>query len=171
MKSPIVLLDSLWMDIHRLEPEVKGLDRDLVTIKKRFENEGYGFLAIALPSLCAALDRGLASGQFTCPMGFKSRGRAIPELFQGMFCEVFEPLTGLLKENANIRITKLLRQVLLLFKKTQLGDETTFSWISKLRKVFSSVMLHWRIILLTQRWTITLELFVLTYSKISIPSL
>ncbi|DAD51500.1 TPA_asm: RNA-directed RNA polymerase [ssRNA phage Zoerhiza.1_25] len=124
MKSPIVLLDSLWMDIHRLEPEVKGLDRDLVTIKKRFENEGYGFLAIALPSLCAALDRGLASGQFTCPMGFKSRGRAIPELFQGMFCEVFEPLTGLLKENANIRITKLLRQVLLLFKKTQLGDET-----------------------------------------------
>jgi len=124
MKSPIVLLESLWSDIRRLEPDVKGLDRDFVTIKNRFENEGYGFLAVALPALCQALDKGLACGQFTCPDGFKTIvGGAIPAFLQGMFCEVFDPVSGLLKDNANSCIVKNLRQVLLIFKKTKLGDD------------------------------------------------
>jgi len=121
MKSPVLLLQSLWNDIQRLNPDVKGLDRDVITIKQRFENEGYGFLTIALPSLGDALVLGLSSGKFACPAGFKPvNGGTIPRFLSGMFCEVFEPLTGNLKEDADVGIIKCLREALWLFKKTQM---------------------------------------------------
>jgi hypothetical protein len=124
MKSPIALLRGLFSDLKRLNPGVKGLDRDFITIEKRFENEGFGFLTVALPALDAALLRGLSSGRFTCPIGFKTpKGGTIPLLFSGMFCEVFDPFTGLLKEVPDMGILKDLRQVLQLFKKTRLSAE------------------------------------------------
>lgn len=124
MKSPIALLACFLTDVKRLEPDVKGLDRDVITIKHRFENEGYGFLTIALPALDSALVRGLSTGEFTCPIGFKKiRGGTIPLLFSGMFCEIFDSRTGLLKENVNFGVLKALHGVLLLFKKTQVSAE------------------------------------------------
>jgi hypothetical protein len=124
MKSPIALLESLLHDCKRLNPDVEGLDRDLQTIKKRFENEGYGFLTVALPALDEALLLGLSSGRFTCPIGFKlAKGQAIPRLFSGMLCEVFEPSTGVLKEDADLSVLKCMRNILRLFKKTQLSPE------------------------------------------------
>lgn len=124
MKSPIALLRSLLSDIRRLNPGVKGLDRDIITIEKRFENEGYGFLTIALPALDAALILGLSSGKFTCPIGFKTvKGGTIPRLFSGMFCKVFDPFTGLLVEVPDLGTLKDLRTILMLFKKTQLSVE------------------------------------------------
>jgi len=124
MKSPIALLRSLLIDFKRLNPGVKGLDRDIITIEKRFENEGYSFLTITLLALDAALVRGLSSGQFACPLGFKTtKGGTIPRLFSGMFCKVFDPLTGLLVETPDLGVLKDLRTILLLFKKTQLSSE------------------------------------------------
>jgi len=124
MKSPIALLTSLLTDVKRLEPGVKGLDRDIITIENRFENEGYGFLTVALPALDTALVRGISSGRFTCPIGFKKiRGGTIPCLFSGMFCEIFDSRTGLLKDDTNFGILKALHGVLLLFKKTRLSPE------------------------------------------------
>lgn len=124
MKSPIVLLRDLFFDLKRLNPGVKGLDRDLVTIEKRFENEGYGFLTVALPALDDAFLQGLSTGKFTCPIGFKVvKGGAIPRFLSGMLCEVFDPLTGLLKEDADVGVIKGIRNVLRLFKKTQLSPE------------------------------------------------
>jgi len=124
MKSPIALLRSLCFDLQRLNPGVKGLDRDIITIEKRFENEGYGFLAIALPALDEALVIGLSTGKFTCPIGFKKpNGGTIPLLFSGMFCKVFDLFTGLLVENPDLGIVKGLRNVLRLYKKTQLSPE------------------------------------------------
>lgn len=123
MKSPIVLLAGLWSDIRRLEPDVKGLDRDFVTIEQRFENEGYGFLTISLPALCDAFDKGISTGQFCCPKGFKKAHRGtIPAFLQGMFSEVFDPITGSLKETPNIRMIKLIRNVLRFFKKTEMSE-------------------------------------------------
>lgn len=125
MKSPMVLLQAFLADAIRLEPSVKGLERDFVTLEQRFEHEGYGFLAIALPSLCDALTIGLATGRFTCPTGFKTiRGGAIPRIFSGMFCEVFDPSSGLLEspDKVKLGVVKLLRELLYLFKKTQLSD-------------------------------------------------
>lgn len=75
MKSPLVLLSTLLQGCTRLEPCVKGIERDLVTLESRFKHEGYGFLTIALPALCDAFDLGLSSGKFTCHLALsKSEG-------------------------------------------------------------------------------------------------
>jgi hypothetical protein len=123
MKSPIALFASRLIDTRRLYSDVKGLDRDLFTIEWRFENEGYGFLTVALPALDEALLSGLSSGKFACPYGFKTvKGGTLPRLFSGLFCKVFEPLTGWLKEDADIGIIQELHQLLRLFKKMQLDS-------------------------------------------------
>lgn len=116
MKSPVVLLSSLFHDVERLEPGVKGLDRDLRTIKVRFENEGYGFITVALPTLCDALDRGLADGKYTCPSGFSRRG-ALPKLLSGLLCAVFDIKTGLILDHPSILAVKLYREITRMFKK------------------------------------------------------
>lgn len=124
MKSPPVLglLLSLLDDFKRLEPDVKGLDRDVITIKARFGHEGNGFLSVALPALCDSVDYGLAYGRFTCPSHFQRCGRgALPRIFSGLLCEVFESKTGSLKENPPIGVVKCLREALRLFKKLKLG--------------------------------------------------
>lgn len=124
MKSPIALLESLLHDCKRLNPDVEGLNRDLQTVKKRYEDEGYGFLTVALPALDGAFLQGLSTGKFTCPDGFKTtKGGTIPRLFSGMFCKVFEPSSGLLKEDADICVIKCLRNTLMLFKKMRLSPE------------------------------------------------
>jgi len=124
MKSPVLLLQSLWTDIRRLCPEVKGLDRDLVTIEKRFENEGYGFLTKALPALGDAFTQGIHTGRFVCPDGFKTvKGGAIPKFLSGMLYEVFEPLTGELRDTADSGLIKCIREALYVFKKTQMPSE------------------------------------------------
>lgn len=139
MKSPIVLLQGLLDDFSRLEPGVKGLDRDIITIKNRFECEGYGFLSISLPSLCKALDRGLAERRFACPMGFKKLQKGtIPRLFSGMFCEIFDPVSGTLKDNPPSGIIKNLRQVLMFFKKIQMPSSTEITLEKKAVSEFFS---------------------------------
>lgn len=137
MKSPIVLLESLWNDFQRLEPGVQGLKRDLSTLKRRFKQEGYGLFTVALPTLGKAFDRALSEGRFTCPMGFKTaHKKAIPRLFSGMLSEVFEPETGLLKESPNLGVIKNLRQVFNLFKKMTLDEETSVLLDSKSKESF-----------------------------------
>jgi hypothetical protein len=125
MKSPIVLLRSLLTDVNRLESDVKGLERDIITIEKRYEDEGDGFLTIALPAFGHALDRGLADGKFTCPRGLKKvRGGAIPRLFSGMLCKVFDIETGNLKSDSHESTVKCLREILFLFKKLRLDSDS-----------------------------------------------
>lgn len=128
MKSPIALLGGLYEDIKRLNPDVEGLDRDIITIKQRYENEGYGFLAVNLQTIGDALVIGLSTGQFTCPTGFKKiRKGALPRLFSGLLCEVFESSTGKLKENADLGVIKALYGAIRLFKKVQLSSENEAS--------------------------------------------
>lgn len=123
MKSPIALLDSLLDDFKRLNPGVKGLDRDLKTVERRIRHEGNGFLTIALPALDDALIRGLSLRKFTSPPGFKLiRGGAIPVFLQGMLCEVFDAQTGHLKEPIEYGILRDVHTFLRFFKKTGLGS-------------------------------------------------
>lgn len=119
MKSPLKLrlLLALLTDVKRLEPSLRGIDRDIITIKARFKHEGDGFLTVTLPKFCDALDRGLADSRFACPFGFRTvRRGTLPAFLQGLLCEVFEQ-TGSLKEDPNVRVIKCLREVLRLFKK------------------------------------------------------
>lgn len=124
MKSPVELLSSLLHDCTRFESCVKRVDRDIITIKHRYEYEGNGFLTVALPALCDAFDLGLSTGKFTCPPGFqKTRGGAIPRLFSGMLCEVFDIVTGTVLETPNLGVVKSIREVLRCFKKLTLESE------------------------------------------------
>lgn len=107
------ILRSLMDDVLRLRPGTKGLARDYVTLVARIEHEGIAFLGTALCSLGNALDKGLADGYFTCPTGFKRRkGEQIPLLFGGIFRDVFDSVTGNLKENSSAEDVKILRQLL-----------------------------------------------------------
>lgn len=125
MKSPIELLRSLLLDMSRLEPDVKGLERDLLTLEFRVKHEGFSFLTVALPTLGDALLRGLASGRFACPQGFKKiRGGTLPRLFSGLLCKVFDLETGRLLESPDVvRHVKNLTQIFRLYKKTLFDDE------------------------------------------------
>lgn len=123
MKSPIMLLKALGQDVLRLSPGVKGLDRDFLTIEQRFKHEGYGFLTIALPSFIDNVFLSLSKGRFSAPLGFKCRsGSVLPLFLGGLLSEVFEPATGLVRENPSIDAIISLRQIGYLFKKVQLGE-------------------------------------------------
>jgi hypothetical protein len=88
----------------------------------RFEDEGIGFLTVALPSLGKAFDKGLDEGRFTCPPGFSRKG-SIPKLFSGMICNVFDAKTGLLREDASSEYIKCIRECLYFFKKFTPSDD------------------------------------------------
>jgi hypothetical protein len=118
MKSPFALLMSLLTDVNRLERGVKDLEKDIIRLKNRYEEEGLGFLTVALPSLGKALDRGLADGKLTCPLGFLRTPRGtLPRLFSGLFSKIFCNKTGYLKDNIDVGTVVSLRDILYLFKK------------------------------------------------------
>lgn len=131
MKSPVTLIHAFFTDVKRLDPYVQGLDRDFITIKRRFEHEGISFLTKTLVSLSDALDKGLECGTFDCPTAFqrKSKKGALPRFLGGLLSKVFED-TGFLKEFPDIHAIKLLRELCRMFKKFSLDDDA----ISKLEK-------------------------------------
>lgn len=108
------ILRSLLIDVERLRPGTKGLERDLVTLEARVEHEGVSFVATALVALGKAFLKGLEEGRFTAPVGFKRpKGSKIPCLFKGIFGEVFDPVTGdLVKERDSTEDVKILCQLL-----------------------------------------------------------
>ena len=124
MKSPVTLLSCLFDDVKRLEPSVKGLDRDVQTIESRFKHEGYGFLSVTFLTLGDALDSGLSTGQFTCPTSFgKARGQALPKFLSGLLCKVFDTKTGQLLSIPCVHTIKCLREILRMFKKLKLSSK------------------------------------------------
>lgn len=116
MKSLLQLSSSLFKDLKRLHPEVLGLDRDLLTIKARLEDEGSGFVSVALPSLGKAFDQSLSNGRWTHIPGF-SRNGPLPKFLRGLVSLVFDAKTGRLLENASVESILSIRQVCYLFKK------------------------------------------------------
>jgi hypothetical protein len=121
MKIPTMLLDRVLLD-EGLQISVT-VERDSQEIASRFEHEGMSFLTITLPSLCDALDQGLAHGRISPSMfnGFKpfKRGGKLPALLSGFFMRVFN-LDGSLKETPCIASIGAIRLVTRLFKKVEL---------------------------------------------------
>lgn len=115
----VTILRALLLDVARLRPGTKGLERDLVTLEARIEHEGPAFLGTALCSLGKALDKALSTGTFVCPVGFKTQsGSKLPRLFGGIFNDVFDHETGNLKEHSSAEDVKILRQLLFFLEKT-----------------------------------------------------
>lgn len=121
MKRPTTLLDRVLLN-EGLQVSV-AVERDIVVIRRRFEHEGMSFLTIALPSLCDALDQGLALGRITPLMfhGFKpcKRDGKLPALLSGFFMRVFD-LDGSLLPDPCICSVRAIRQITRLFKKVEL---------------------------------------------------
>lgn len=121
------ILCGLLADVSRLRPGTKGLDRDLVTLEARIEHEGIAFLGTSLCTLGDALDRGLSTGTFCCPVGFKTqRGSKIPRLFGGIFSDVFDSKTGQLKERDCTEDVKILRQLLFFLQEALAGFSSIY---------------------------------------------
>lgn len=102
--------------MRRLHPGVQGLDRDLLTIKARLENEGVGFLSVALPSFGKTFDQSLALGRMAHIPGF-SRNKSLPKFLQGLTSLVFDAKTGYLLEAASVESILSIRQICYFFKK------------------------------------------------------
>lgn len=116
MKSLLGLLYNLFVDLKRLHPDVVGLDRDYLTIKARVEDEGIGFLTIALPALGKSFDRALSDGWMPHVAGF-SRNKSLPKLFSGLTKHIFDIESGTLLDNPSIECILSVRQLCYLFKK------------------------------------------------------
>jgi len=138
LKSPIELLSDLMEDIRRLDPCVRGLDRDLLTIEHRVKHEGVSFLTHALPAFGKHFDKCLEKGRLTSPpRGFAPiREGAIPRLFSGMLCKVFHPYTGLLLEDADVSVLKSIRQICYFMKKLLLSESNERKLDAQAQKKF-----------------------------------
>jgi hypothetical protein len=118
MKSLNGLLHSLFVDLKRLHPHVEGLDRDELTIKARVEDEGIGFLAVALPAFGKHFDQALSLRRFAHIPGFcRHRNESLPKFLLGLTSLVFDSLTGRLLDNPSVEAIVSLRQLFYLFKK------------------------------------------------------
>jgi hypothetical protein len=93
-------------------------------MKARLKMEGIGFLTVALPAFCKAFDRALEIGSFSCPSGFsRIRGSSLPKFLSGLTEKIFDRKTGLLLEESDPRMVKIIREICLLFKKLELSSE------------------------------------------------
>jgi hypothetical protein len=116
MKRPTMLvkamLEQLSMDLDL------SVERDVQTIVRRCEHEGFSFLTITLPQLSDALERGLEAGTFTCPGNFSRHG-SLPRFMGGFFKRVFDKDGSLRDEPCPYTIAGI-RQVCRFFKKLKL---------------------------------------------------
>lgn len=128
MKS-LMLLQRLFDDVKRQLPEhAASLERDYVTLEKRYRSEGFSFAAKTLPRLGDSVFEALEHGRFDCPMGF-ARSGALPRFFGGLLEVVFDKGTGVLKEGDHTLVLNELRQILYFFKKAlaHARDERTLA--------------------------------------------
>jgi hypothetical protein len=136
---PLCIIASLFVDIKRFDPDLRDLDRDLLTIEHRVEYEGISFLTNALPAFGLAFDRGLAKRCLEHIPGFaRNRGRQIPKFLSGIVSRVFDESTGHLKQDYDMSCVKSVRQILYLFKKFGLSEESTDALDVKAKTKFFS---------------------------------
>jgi hypothetical protein len=96
--------------------------RDVDTIRRRCEHEGFAFLSLTLPLLSDALERGLEEGRLTCPSNFSVHGR-LPRLLGGFFSRVFAR-TGELLDCPDVDAIYAIRQISRLWKKPKMACDT-----------------------------------------------
>lgn len=115
------LASNLFCDFELQHPHLKKqITLDKRTLMKRSAKEGISFLTSSLPTLSKALLRGLETGVFLCPQGFrKLKGTELPRFLGGFLKEVFH-------EDGTIRIVPSplfiadIQQLCLMFNKIDL---------------------------------------------------
>jgi len=130
MKSQILLfLQELltevgsWCDV--------STNRDFKTISDRVEHEGLPYLMVTLPiygqEFERALDRGQLSGsEFIGYSKFiyndeDEKPNFIPHFLGGFLTRVFNPYTGVLRDNPDLQAIRAIRQITLMFAKVKIA--------------------------------------------------
>lgn len=99
----------------------KQLARDLVTLRRRFEQEGFGFLTKTLPKLAELLVVSFQSGRFALDpdLGFPAqKDWKTPAFLQCFFTRIFDE-AGLIRAHANATDVYNLLQILSFYKKIE----------------------------------------------------
>ncbi len=113
MKSQVDLLEVILLDAGAS----MGFDpsRDVLTLRRRFEQEGEPFLSIALPRLDDLLVTGLKDGRLPTFVGWSSRC-GYPEFLRDLWGLIFLR-DGVLRETPSIDAIRWIRQISRTFKK------------------------------------------------------
>lgn len=90
-------------------------DRTYVT--RRAFNEGMPFLALTLAMYTSAIEEGLETGLFICPLAFEKRGVHLPRLFNSIIRRIFDVQSGEILTDACGSDIRALRQLTKTFKK------------------------------------------------------
>lgn len=124
-KSPeeefiLYTLMSLLSDMSESHHRSRSLRRDMEELCSRLRDEGFAFLTKALPRLGKALDQGLETRYFACPLGFKKHsGKKIPLFLGSIFSNVFDDAGNLL-DDACLRSIQFIRQFCFLVYKYEI---------------------------------------------------
>lgn len=97
--------------------------RDLITIRSRAEHEGPSFFTITLPDFSKCFERSIESGVWLPELftGFsRSRNSCLPKFLQGFTNQVFNSLTGELRDDSSIEAVEAVRQICLCFNKIKM---------------------------------------------------
>lgn len=137
MKSPVLLLQALLKDLEAHDCGIKGLKRDFHTLERRYENEGYSFLSVTLPSLGKSVLTGLSNGCFVCPSSFKKR-YALPVFLRGLLSKIFDAKTGRLLSDHGTDLVEFIYQITMTFKKVQLSPSNEEQLVKKALTEFVS---------------------------------
>lgn len=98
-------------------------DRDLMTIRTRFEDEGDSFLTITLPTFAKGLEQSLEAGVCSPNLfpSFRFRG-GLPVFLRGFLRLVFTE-NGVLLPNPSISAIRNIRQICLMLAKVELPSD------------------------------------------------
>jgi len=97
--------------------------RDIQTVTRRVEDEGYAFLALTLPNFGKDFERSLDEGKVT-PERFAGFHRLTaespPQFLRGFLEQVFNMKDGWLLDTPSIEAIRAIRQITLMFGKIDL---------------------------------------------------
>lgn len=117
-------LNSLW---NMLAQEMASrcstsTTMDIQTVQGRFKHEGLSFLTITLPAFGKdfqyCLDQGMVVPEAFLP--FRKTGSCLPSFLRGFTEQVFDPSTGILRDNPSVEAIRAVRQLTLIFSKINL---------------------------------------------------
>lgn len=117
MERPAMLLETILKQFS-VDLDL-SVECDVTTMWRRYEHEGFSFLALTLPRLSDALLQGIESGRFTCPTDFCRHG-SLPRFLGGFFKRVFT-MDGGLRDNACSDSIFAIRSICDFWKKPQIA--------------------------------------------------
>lgn len=119
MKSVVLLWETLLVEVgsqHRVRTS-----QDLKYARSRLENEGLSFLTISLPAFEKDFLNSLSLGQVQSNhfAGYRKQSGGLPRFLGGFLSGIFTP-SGALRDDADARLIRAVRQILLFCSKIEL---------------------------------------------------